>query len=337
MIVLGGLGLFGGTIVEQLHHRGLVVQTASRKGAADLPIDANDRESIQAVVRAGDLVIDAAGPFHKRSTALLEAAIEVGFDVIDINDNLRYAERVAALEPHIVAAGIRILSSASSVSAVAAGFVMHSNVASPVRVTAFLAPASRHTANVGAALSLIQSVGRPVRLLREGRLQTTVGWGESRRFPMPRPIGAICGRLFETADAQLLPRIWPTLREVAMYVDANVPGMNSMLRLAAASTVVRGVLRRVVRFGTAVARRFGSPAGGIGYEIEDSDGHVVRYAIAAEKNSYLTAVAPAVLVAQAIAAGRFYARGLILPDRYVEPAELFGFLRAAGIAVHRLD
>ena len=232
VIVLGGLGLFGRTAAAQLRQLGVAVQTASRSAAADLQVDANDPASIRASLRAGDVVVDAAGPFYSRSTALINAAIEIGFDVIDLNDDLRYAESVLALEPQIAAAGIRVLSSASSVSAVAATIVRHSGLAAPRRVTAFLVPASRHTANAGAALSLIRSVGRPIRVFRDGRLQTCVGWSESRSFPMPRPLGTICGRLFESADAIYLPRIWPTLRDVAMYVDANTPGVNTLLRLA---------------------------------------------------------------------------------------------------------
>ena len=165
--------------------------------------------------------------FTPASTALVEAAIDIGFDVIDINDDLRYAESMLALAPRIDAAGIRVLSSASSVSAVAAAVVATAACIRPRRVTAFLAPASRHTANAGAALSLIRSVGRPVRVFRDGRCKSASAGATRRRFRMPPPLGTIHGRLFESADAVHLPRIWPTLRDVAMYVDTNTPGVNS--------------------------------------------------------------------------------------------------------------
>ena len=326
VIVLGGLGLFGRTTVEQLRELGVSAQTASRGAAADLRVDANDRASIRACFRPGDMVIDAAGPFHERSTALIEAAIEIGFDVIDFNDDLGYAEWVIALEPQIEAAGIRVLPSASSVSAVAAAVIRHSGVAEPVRVSAFLAPATRHTANVGAALSLLRSVGRPIRVFRDGRLQTARGWSEARCFPMQPPIGPICGRLFESADSLYLPRIWPTLRDVAMYVDTNIPGGNAPLRLAAQSPAVHRLMVRHVRLGTWIARKFGSEAGGIGYEIEDANGQAAHCSIVSAVNSFNVAVAPAVLAAKAIVEGRFDHRGLVLPDRHVPPAELFSRL-----------
>jgi hypothetical protein len=278
-------------------------------------------------------VLDAAGPFHDRSTALIEAAIETGFDVVDINDDLAYAEKVLALESRIDSAGIRVLSSASSVSAVTAAVLRHSGVTGPTRITSFLAPATRHTANVGVALSLLGSVGRPIGVYRNGGRHLVSGWSEPRRFAMPPPLGTICGRLFESADTLWLPRIWPTLRNVAMYVDTNTAGGNALLQFAARSHAVRHLIQRNIGLGTWIARRFGSPAGGIGYEIEDGGGRIVRCAITSAENSHVVAVAPAVLAVRAIVENRFTATGLIPPDRHVEPAELFAFLKSIGITL----
>jgi len=331
IIVLGGLGQFGRTAAEQLRLFALPVKIGGRRTPADVLVDANDPASIRSALRAGDIVVDAAGPFHTRSTALIEAATEIGFDVIDINDDLRYADAILSLQPRIAAAGIRVLTSASSVSAVAAAVVAHSGVSSPCRVTAFLAPASRHTANAGAARSLIRTLGRSVRVFRDGRLQERIGWAESQVFRMPPPIGTIHGRLFESADAVYLPRVWPTLLDVAMYVDTNIPGVNALLQFAASVPAMRQLLKSQARMGTWIARTFGSAAGGIGYEIEDADGRITRYAIVASKNSFITAVAPAVLAVRAIAEDRFSDRGLVLPNRHVESVELFAFLRCQGI------
>jgi hypothetical protein len=336
MIVLGGLGLFGRTAVEHLCRAGIAAKTASRSAAADLQIDANDMGSIREVIQPGDVVIDAAGPFRARSATLVEAAIETGFDVVDINDDLVYAEKVLALESRIATAGIRVVSSASSVSAVAAAIVQQSGVAAPVRVTAFLAPATSHTANVGTALSLAGSVGEPIRVFRDGRLQSLRGWSEARRFPMPPPVGPVRGRLFESADALYLPRIWPTLRDVAIYVDTNTWGGNTMLDLAARSYTIRRMLTWQVRLGTWLARKFGSSAGGIGYEIEDADGRIMRWVIMSAENSYVVAVAPAVLAARAVFENRFAYSGLVPADRHVAPAELWKFFHENGITMKEL-
>jgi hypothetical protein len=333
VIVLGGRGQFGRCAIEQLRILGISPIVAARGGTADIDVDADDATSVRASFLAGDLVIDTAGPFHKRSLALLNAAIAIGFDVIDINDNLGYAEQVLTLEGMILSAGIRVLSSASSVSAVAAAIVRRSALDSPTRVRGFLAPASRHTANRGSALSLIQSLGCPVRVWRSGRLQTLRGWGEKQRFAMPAPVGPMRGGLFESADAIWLPRIWPSLLDVEMYVDSNTPGVNASLQLGARFPAFRGLLERHVDLGVWIARAIGTRAGGVGYEVEDAHGKVARFAVLSENTGHITAVAPAVLAARAILTGRFTATGLILPDKQVEPSELVKYLESSGIHV----
>jgi hypothetical protein len=85
--------------------------------------------------------------------------------------------------------------------------------------------------------------------------------------------------------------------------------------------------------GAWLARKFGSSAGGIGYEIEGSDGRISRHAIASAENSFVAAVAPAVLAAKAIALGDFSEQGLVLPNRHVLPATLFEFLAERGITL----
>lgn len=337
VIVLGGLGGFGRAIVGELRRLGIAVTAASRRGAAEMHIDAENGATIRAVVRSCDLVIDAAGPYHLRTTALIEAAIEIGFDVIDLNDYLAYADGLLALRSRIEAAGIRVLSSASTVSAIAAAVVQRSGIASPVRISGFLAPSSRRSANPGAALSLLRSVGEPISIWREGRRQTVVGWSEPERFPMPAPLGAICGRLYETADAAYLPQIWPALREATMRVAPNAAGLKMLLSKAARWPWVRNLLQRQIQFGTRFARRFGSPAGGVGYEIEGDGGRISRWAIVAAASGYLVAIAPAVLAARAIAEERFQPRGLVLPDQHVPVDELAEYLASAGVEWQSLD
>lgn len=333
IVVVGGLGLFGRTVISELATLGLTAIVCSRRGEADLRMDANDAASIQQALRADDLVVDAAGPFHTRSTALINQAIEMKFDVVDINDDLRYAESVLELAPEIAAAGIRVVSSSSSVSAIAAAVVAHSGIAMPRRVTSFLAPASRHTANPGTAASLWRTIGRPVRVWSDGRLETHVGWSETRNFAMPRPLGKIRGHLFESADAIYLPKIWPMLRDVRMYVDSNTFGANTVLQMASYSEPLRELAESKVHIGAWLARKLGSSAGGIGYEIEGSDGRIARHAIVSASNSFVAAVAPAVLAARAIAKKEFGERGLVLPHRHVSPADLFGFLAERGITL----
>ena len=115
-----------------------------------------------------------------------------------------------------------------------------------------------------------------------------------------------------------------------MYVDPNMPGAGVLLRVAAHSSLMRRALESQAKLATWFARRLGSSAGGIGYEIASIDGRIGRYGVVAAENSFIAAVAPAVLAACAIAQERFPHRGFVLPDRHVEPAEMFEFLESSG-------
>ncbi len=333
IVVLGGAGLFGRKLMEQLRHWGHAPLAASRRPGLDLRIDAEDSASLHSALRPNDLVLDAAGPYQHRSMRLIEAAMEIGCDVIDLNDHLGYAEKVLELSPTIESAGRTVCSSASSVSAVSAAVLRVSGLERPVRLCAFLAPASRHTANLGTAKSLLESLNRPIRVLREGQLHECGGWSEPRRFAMPQPVGTIRGRLFESADSVYLPAAHPSLREVAMYVDTNTFGLNGLLQLAARSAIVRRVFTLALRPGVHLAKWLGSKAGGIGYEIEDVSGRVERYFLCSAEQGYWVAVAPALLAARRILADTMPRRGMSLPHEQVEPRELFGFLEGSGIVL----
>lgn len=334
VVVLGGQGFFGGLLVERLRSDGLRPLVAARRRGADLSLDAEEPASLRRALRSGDVVVDAAGPFQGRTTALLEAAIELGFDAIDISDSLEYAEKALALEGRIQAAGIRILTSCSSVSAVTAALIRLSGVVEPVRVAVFLAPATRHTARRGGARSLIASVGRPVRVLRGGRIETVLGWAECRRARLPPPLGNVMGRLMESADSVLLPRSWPSLSDAGFYVYPNSPGLSFILGLAIHRPFLRSVLERLAPAGLVLSRLLGSSAGCFAVEVEDSKGKVVRQAFVSRSRRHNTAIAPAALAARGIAEGKFERRGLVLPDGHVEPARLLEYLKALGIEYH---
>lgn len=331
VIVVGARGHFGRTIIAQLGLLGIDTTSSSRFPGELLRLDAEDRSSIRGAVRRGDLVIDAAGPYLKRSTKLVEGAIEIGFDLIDINDNLEYAERVLGLAPQIQHAGIRVLSSASSVSAVAAAIVRHSAIREPIRMTAFLAPAARHTSNPATVHSLLRTLGRPIRIWRQGGFQVSRGWAESASILLPMSPGRFCGRIFESADALYLPLIWPSLQDVSIFVDTNVVGGNQLLKVFARIPAMRRLAESQLARAAWIARHFGSISGGIAYEIEGSDGTIARFALVSARNSYITAVAPAVLAARSIAAGSFSGNGFVPVDQHVATNELFAFLSRAGI------
>lgn len=334
IVVLGAGGFFGSVATERLVAEGLTpVRSSRRPGIFELQIDANDPGSVRSKLHSGDIALDVAGPFQNRNTALVEAATEVGFDVVDLSDSFAYAERILAIRDRIDRSRVRVLTSCSAVSAVSAALVRLTGIREPARVSVFLAPASRATANPGTIRSFLGSVGRPVSVWRDGRPASRAGWRTSRPFPWP---GRRNARAFltEGADALLLPEVWPSVRAVDFWVDTQLPLANAFLRTAARIPGGPALVGRLSVVGPAVARRLGATAGGFGVEVEAPDGGVVRRVLSGIAQSYLIAVAPAVLAVRALAAGRFDREGLVPVDRQADADELVRYLATAGIGLH---
>lgn len=329
VVVTGGSGFFGRNVAELLRAEGVRPLVAGRLG--EVVLDVEDRRSLRAGLRPGDVVVDAAGPFQTRTTALVEAAIEIGADVVDLNESLEYAKRVDTLDARARERGVAVLSSCSAVSTVAAALVRLSGIDRPIRVSALVAPASRQTAHAGTIRALLASVGTPIAVWRDGRPARAIGWRETREFIVPRRRG----HLIASALSLTLPAIWPTLRDVDCWTDTSTFGANAVLSVVARTRALGWVAERAVPLGAMAARIVGASRGAFAVEVEDEAGRISRLALASARRSYLIAAAPVALAARALAEGRFAERGVVAADRQVPADELIAYLGRLGIALQR--
>jgi saccharopine dehydrogenase-like NADP-dependent oxidoreductase len=329
-VLLGGSGFFGSAIAQALRERRFEPHTPSHA-----QVDVEESEALLANLLPGDVVIDAGGPFHRRTTTLLEVAIKVGFDIIDISDNLDYALAVQALDGRLKAASVRVLTSCSAVSAVTAAAVGKTGILAPVRVSVCLLPASRDSSSAGTTASLVRSLSRPIRVLHDGHLVAATGWSRSRVFRHPNGRGRVRGYLAESADAVTLLRAWPSLRDVEFLVDTQVFGTNRLIAMTVRLPAGGPLLERLVPIGLPLARLMGSHAGGYVVEVEGDDGRVATIATVARRLSYMAAVLPPTLAAMSLASGNSPPPGVVPPHRLCVPEELFTELRKLGIETYQ--
>ena len=327
-MLLGGSGVFGSAIADALRRRGFEPLTPSHH-----QVDVEDSKALLSSLLPKDVVIDAAGPFHLRTTTLLEVAITVGFDVIDLSDNLSYALAVQDMDKRLKAAAVRVFTSCSAVSAVTAAAVSKSRIEKPVRVAVCLLPASRDSSSSGTAASLLRSLSRPVQVLHDGHLTAAIGWSGSRVFKVPFGRGEVRGYLAESADAVTLPRAWPTVRDVDFFVDTQAFGLNRLITMTTRFHGAR-LLEPLAPVGLPLAKLLGSRSGGYVVEVVGDNGRVVTTALVAPRRSYMAAVLPAALAAKSLAGGNSPPAGVVPPDRLCDPDELFTELRKLGIEIH---
>jgi hypothetical protein len=311
VVVLGGAGFFGHLIVEHLAKAGLQPIVASRSHG-DLRIDANNADDLKKNLKPRDLVVDCAGPFQKRNSALIETARTMGVDIVDISDSVEYASMVYKYEAPIGAAGIRVLTACSSLSTISAAVLKSLSVDEPRRLSAYLVPAIRHTASPSTVDSVMASLQ-----------------GSFRRFHFPNPIGTRVGVSVKSVDSVTLPRIFPTLKTTDLTVDLRFPGMNLALAAVPRWQFMRRMFEKHQSKAIAFAKAFGTTHGVLGYEIASKVGF--KYRIFTGDKSYMLAVLPAILASKSIAEGRFTRRGLVPPTDHVEPRELLEAVRNEGI------
>ena len=240
-----------------------------------------------------------------------------GVDVVDLSDSAAYAQLMAEHRADIDAHHIAVLTGCSAISAVTATFAAASGIGVPSRIDAWLAPASKETANVGTARSFLAS-------LRVGQT------GDSNACAF----APVTGLAVDSALGVQLPAIWPSLREASFWVDPHVPGLARMLGLARAP-LVRRIFAAAVPIGVRIARLAGSRSGVFALEVVGSTG-TARWVAHAPHGSYVVALAPAVLAVRRLASDDHAYGGLVPADAQVPIAPLLAYLQDHGVTVERL-
>jgi NAD(P)-dependent dehydrogenase (short-subunit alcohol dehydrogenase family) len=227
VVVIGGYGGFGARLCRRLsaagHH--LLVAGRSVEKAADFCAElenarplAMDRQGDVAAVLAPhrlDLVIDAAGPFQGSDHRVPRACIDLGIPYLDLADARDFVAGISALDGRARAAGVAIVSGASSLPALS-GAVARRLALGLARVHSIdiaLSASNRGSGGASVVKAALSYAGQPIRLWRGRRWIHAHGWQEMRREPFLFSDGTgLHGRLVgiaEVPDLERLPELLP--------------------------------------------------------------------------------------------------------------------------------
>jgi uncharacterized protein YbjT (DUF2867 family) len=214
ILVIGGYGGFGARLSRRLlagGHEVLVTGRSAAKAAAFCagyeraePVLADRTNGIGLAMarHRPDLVIDAAGPFQASGYTVPEACIAMRIPYLDLADGRDFVTGIAALDKAARAAGVPVISGASSVPALS-GAVVRAMTADMARVDSVemaISASNRASAGASIAAAMLSYIGLPVRLWRGKRWAVAHGWQELRREPFLLADGSGFRRLVGIAD-----------------------------------------------------------------------------------------------------------------------------------------
>ncbi|OCJ00259.1 saccharopine dehydrogenase [Rhizobium sp. AC27/96] len=195
VLVLGGYGGFGSRLSRRLASDGFEVLVAGRNSEAaealarQLPnataLRADRNGNMTAILNEHRpfLLVDAAGPFQQSDYRVAEACIAAGVHYIDLADAREFVGAIGKLDERARAAGICIISGASSVPALSSAVVADlTHDMDEIRsIEMSIGASNRATAGVSVASAILSYVGKPVRVWRGRRWQEKTGWHMLKR------------------------------------------------------------------------------------------------------------------------------------------------------------
>jgi NAD(P)-dependent dehydrogenase (short-subunit alcohol dehydrogenase family) len=224
VLVLGGYGGFGGRVTRLLAQGGFAVTVAGRSAAkAEAFCALHSALALRPLALAREqglggqapwLVVDAAGPFQEIDYRLPEACIAAGCHYLDLADGRDFVCGIGVLDAAAKAAGVAIISGASSLPALSAAVCgrLADGFDRVSAIDAALSASNRGTGGRSVTRAILSYAGRPVRLWRGQAWRHGFGWQEMGRIvfrlpgapPLRRRV-AIC----DVPDLALLPELYP--------------------------------------------------------------------------------------------------------------------------------
>ena len=352
VLVLGGYGFFGHRISAALASTApLRVLIAGRdlarasSTARDLGLplehavrlDAHAPDLAENLRRLQvDVLIHTAGPFQGQDYSVAQGAIEARCHYIDLADGRQFVAGISSLNAQAAAAGVSVISGASSVPALSSG-VVDRYLARFGRLDAIHIGISSGARAPG--LATVRGVfsygGKPIRCWQAGAWVDAYGWLNLCRHEFPQPVGKRWLGSCDIPDLELFPRRYPTVRTVS-FQAGFASDLGHLVVWGLAGLVRAGTLRDMAVFARPLNRlsRWMEPIvsdkGGMFVVLEGqgSDGEPLRidWNLIAEKNhgphipcGAAIALATKIGAGVTLPKGAMPCMGLLTVEEFLEP------------------
>jgi saccharopine dehydrogenase-like NADP-dependent oxidoreductase len=291
VIVVGASGVFGRRLVEQLVACGVsslvlagrrvdtlkALKLAIAPLAEVLVLDRLKPEPDGLIRCRGGVLIDAAGPFQNSGMQLIEACIAAGVNYIDLADARDFVTRVPSLDAQAKAAGVFVISGASTTPALSHAVIEHFTEGwqSIHSIFVGITPGNRAPRGEAVVRAILSYAGAPFTMFANGGWREVTGWSGNER----RAIPGIGSRNFvhcETPDQDLLVQRFQPKASAVFKAGLELGIMHHGLRVLAWLRSIR-VLNNLVTLTPAlliaanVLKIFGTDKGGMLVEVKGKD------------------------------------------------------------------
>lgn len=219
--------MFGGRLATRLaQDEGLKVIAAGRdvvKASAfaagtrlrpvELDVHAADFSDRVAALNP-DVIVDAVGPFQDYDEVpyrVAQIAIQIGAHYLDLSDDAAFTSGIADLNEAAIAAGVTVLSGASSVPAVSSVVAHHliRDMTEVHCIESVILPGNRAPRGKSVMRAILSQVGRPLRLWQANRFVDRPAWSDLKKYDLEiagtLPVSNRHASLIGAPDLSLFP------------------------------------------------------------------------------------------------------------------------------------
>jgi len=241
IIIVGGYGAFGARVAERLVRlpgpdvvvagrsadkaaaMSAALRGRARVGVTHAQLDATRTSAETLRALNATVLINASGPFQEHDYTLARACIAAGVHYIDLADARRFVCDVTQLDAEAKAAGVSVISGASSVPGVSSAALAEiaSRLAHIDEVHIGISPGNSFDPGIATARSIIGQGGQPLDAWERGRRTTQHTWQGLHRYDFPgigkRWMGAV-----DVPDLELIPQRIPSVSTVTFAAGLEV-------------------------------------------------------------------------------------------------------------------
>jgi len=234
VLVLGAYGFFGSRICEALSKnpriklilagRDLAKATAlayriGLSAAHARALDATDPELALRLRKLGvTTLIHTAGPFQGQGYEVARAAIKAGCNYIDLADSRTFVSGITKLDAEARAAGVAIISGASSLPALSSAVVdRYRGEFSRLDAIHIGITSGGVIPGVATVRAILGYCGKPFRTLEKGAWVNVYGWLDTKLVDFQKSVGLRRISRCDVPDLELLPRRFPEVMTVSFH------------------------------------------------------------------------------------------------------------------------